>query len=492
MDRIAIVEVSEKGTRLEILESRVGRYNYLLRKFDEFPIGAEIEEEKLLRPKTISRVVSVLTVYREIIQSYGVEKIIGFATEWIVKARNQKGFFEEIYNNTGVTFSIMEEDECIKNIFLGFNNTIDVSKGYGIYVGNYCTYVMKYNRRAILDYFVLPYGIINLAAENLGLAEMTEKVVEKLKEVSTLAFESEDSVVGSGKAFINFGRIAKKIAHYPLDIDNNYPIEADLEKDVVSFIKNVDLEKIRKIKGISGTPSEFLSGTAIVDAIYKFYKASTITISTAEIFDGVILSNLNGEPVEKYTDLLGNSFDNYYEFHKDDFSASYRVCNMAAILFKQLKVMHKLPRNYIKPMRIAAYMYNCGKIVNFENSEKHGLYVILNTNIYGASQKDILLAGFICLCQEPDNFNLSEWVKYKDLVTDEDLDAVRKLGVIVKLASALNTSKKNTVDDVVCDILGDSIILKTIVNSDATYDIMQGMKVATDYRKIFKKNLQII
>lgn len=83
-------------------------------------------------------------------------------------------------------------------------------------------------------------------------------------------------------------------------------------------------------------------------------------------------------------------------------------------------------------------------------------------------------------------------MKYKDLLTDEDLNAVRKLGVIVKLAVALNSSKKLVVTDVVCDILGDSIIMKLIVNSDPTYEIMQGMKVAQDYRKFFKKNLQLI
>ena len=83
-------------------------------------------------------------------------------------------------------------------------------------------------------------------------------------------------------------------------------------------------------------------------------------------------------------------------------------------------------------------------------------------------------------------------MKYNSILTDEDLNAVRKLGVIVRLAAALNSSKKLVVTDVMCDILGDSVIMKLIVNSDPTYEIMQGMKVAKDYRKFFKKNLQLI
>lgn len=77
-------------------------------------------------------------------------------------------------------------------------------------------------------------------------------------------------------------------------------------------------------------------------------------------------------------------------------------------------------------------------------------------------------------------------------MTDEDLDAVRKLGVIVKLAVNLNSSRNIIVQDVVCDILGDSIIMKTIVEGDASYEIAEGMKVAPDYKKVYKKSLQII
>ena len=206
----------------------------------------------------------------------------------------------------------------------------------------------------------------------------------------------------------------------------------------------------------------------------------------------MVANNLMVDNQEKLSDLLANSFFNIYEFENKDLTMNNRIANMAGILFKQLKVMHKLPRMYVKPMRVAAYLFDIGKKISFEDYEKHGFYAILNSGLCGVSQKDLLLGAFICECQLADNFSLSKWMKYNDILTDEDLNAVRKLGIIVKLASALNSSKKLVVTDVMCDILGDSVIMKLIVNSDPTYEIMQGMKVAKDYRKFFKKNLQII
>ena len=492
MERIAILQLSEVGTRLLILESKNGRYNYLKENFDSFSIGEEISKEGLLKPATISKIISVFVTYRELIQAYSVNKILGVASDFIVKARNQKGFFEELYNNIGVGFLLLSEDECVKNLFMALNNSIDVSKACSVYIGTYKTYFLKYNRRTIIDYFTLPIGTNNLGEEGESFDAMVDFVLTEIQKNKKFNIEESDIFIGAGDAFINFGRISKKVGHYPIDLDNNYVVEKKLAHDVFKFIKSLDFDKIKKVKGILGGASELLAGIALIEAINKAFNINEIIVSDAKILDGVVLSNLNGEPHEKFTDLLGNSFDNYYEFHKNDFSNNLRVCNMAAILFKQLKVMHKLPRVYVKPMRIAAYMYDCGKQVSFENFEKHGLYTILNSGLRGVSQKDLLLAGFICQSQNPDNFSLAEWMKYKDIVTDEDLDAVRKLGVIIKLAVALNSSKRFSVTDVVCDILGDSIIMKTIVNGDASYDILQGMKVASDYRKIFKKNLQII
>ena len=131
-------------------------------------------------------------------------------------------------------------------------------------------------------------------------------------------------------------------------------------------------------------------------------------------------------------------------------------------------------------------MYDCGKFISFDNYQKNAFYTILNANIAGATQKDILLASFACSCQNIDNFNLAEVMRYKEILTDEDVDAIRKLGVLVNLAVNLNASRKNVINDIICDILGDSIIMKTVVSSDPSFEIMQGMKIADDFKKVFR------
>ena len=87
---------------------------------------------------------------------------------------------------------------------------------------------------------------------------------------------------------------------------------------------------------------------------------------------------------------------------------------------------------------------------------------------------------------------MNDWIRYKDILSEEDLDAVRKIGMIIKLADALDKSKNSVVEDINCDILGDSVILKTVVTGDASFEIMLANKIAPSFKKIFKKNLQVI
>jgi hypothetical protein len=66
------------------------------------------------------------------------------------------------------------------------------------------------------------------------------------------------------------------------------------------------------------------------------------------------------------------------------------------------------------------------------------------------------------------------------------------LALIVRLAEALDKSHRNVVQDVSCDILGDSVIMKTIVTMDASIEIRETAKVGQDFKKVYKKTLEVL
>ena len=503
MNKVALIDLGTSALRLLIVNVKEGGYFEVVEEIEESTkLGKEIEETGVLKPARIAESINVLKMFRRICDSNSISKIISVATSAIKNAKNQNSFLDEIYNSCGFNMTVLTQEDELKALYNGVVNTIDIPKGVVINVAPSFTQVFQYNRRTIVNYETLPVGSINLADKYVDVEDVKEKTKLMLKDVKALVnkvafikdIEPEIQFVGAGDLFKSVGILSRKSSRYSLDLENNYVMTADNFNGVYEFVKTLDVDKTKKLKGVSAERADaILSGMSIIKAFYDCLDIQNITISAYGVREGLIYNNIVPEVNDKpLSDMMGYSLDNIRAFKDREYSNASQVYNLAILLFKQLKVIHKLHRFYVKPLRIAASLFDCGKRIRFENSEKNSFNVILNSNINGVSQREILVAAFAGACQNLDNFNLSDWVKYKDIVTDEDLDAVRKLGTIIKLAVALDKTKAGVVKDISCDILGDSVIMKTVVEGDATFEILEGMKVGTDFRKVFKKYLEVI
>lgn len=503
MEKLAIIKLGAQSIKLSLIDvAPNGYYNLFDEIVENVKLGASVEKDNLIKSSIIIESLTLLKLFRKICDANNVSKIVAVAESFIKFAKNQKSFFDEIYNNTGFAFNILSAEEEVKVIYRGITNLIDISKAIGIYIAPNQTYIMQFNRRTILNTQTIDYGYLNLAEKYIDEMDPEKKSDKMVKDIMfslknnefVAGLEPEISFIGVGSIFESLGKLSKKVSKYSLDIDNNYVITKESFDGVYDVVKSLDLDKTKKLKGISEDRADVLaSGLAIVKALMDMCNMPNISVCANGFDEGIIAQSLPVESAERISsDMLTTSLETIRTFYDRELSNTTNVYNLAIILFKQLKVIHKLSRNYVKPLRIASSMYNCGTRIGFEDFAKNSFEIIVNSKLNGASQKDILVAAFACKAQNLENLNLAEWMKYKDILTDEDLDAVRKLGVIIKLASSMDKSRMGNISDVTCDILGDSIIMKTIVKSDASFDIMQAQKVGNDFKRVFKKTLQVI
>ena len=69
---------------------------------------------------------------------------------------------------------------------------------------------------------------------------------------------------------------------------------------------------------------------------------------------------------------------------------------------------------------------------------------------------------------------------------------MKKLGAILRLAESFDHTKGNVIADISCDILGDSVIMKTIAVGDNTYEIEKAQEGAKEFEKFFRKKIEIL
>ena len=502
MEKIALVKLSGSDLSVKFVEMTKNKsfvvYNEICMPVD---LAKDFYDDYFIKPAVVKEVVSILQVYKQLIDREEVVDTICYTTSLLNEAKNNNGFLNEIAGITGLKFRVLSPEEELNYVYTAIINTFNKPKALIVHLSAFETSFMLYNRRNVLNTKVVNYGYINAYNdaqehdEKYAIEKVKSTIASALKENEWITnLQEEFEVVCTGEMFEGFGEISRKASKYPVDMAHNYEFNKENFGKVYSAIMAQDLTKTTKVKGVplelcKYLPYTFEAMNTIVPAINK----DVFAVSKTNEADGLLFNYVLPLTIEKpISDTLGYSLQVINEYYDRKPNNALHVYELSMILFKQLKVLHKLGRSYIKVLRIASYLYASGLRVNYSQREKAAFDIILNSEIYGASHKEIVLAAFVVLIRDADNFSLSDWVKYRDLVTEEDLAAVKKLAVILKVAESLDVTAFGNVVDINCDILGDSVIMKTIVNADSSLEIKNAMLNANEFRKAFKKNLEIL
>ncbi len=504
LEKIAIIDLGSNTARLLLVNIKEGGYFQIVDQLKEAPrLGEGMESDGFLKPARIHETIKTLKMFRKLCDANGIEKIIAVATAAVRRAKNQRSFLDEVSATCGIRIRVLSAEEEAIYVYRGVINTMDIPKGIILEIGGGSTKIVYYNRRNLLNYATLPFGAITLTelfcSDNSAPEVQTQKIeeffIEQLSKIDWLKdVDPEVQLIGVGGSFRNLCRMTKIMKKYPLRAIHNYVISDNDFTHTYELLRGLDLDRKKKIKGLSSSRADILpSAFAAISAFKKYMNLKDIVISGSGLRTGLLFNYALPATIDKpISDVLVYSLNSLVSFYGCDQTHTERVVNLAVQLFKQLRVLHKFPRQYLKILKVAAYLSETGKRVSFYNYEKHSGYIILNSNIYAISHRDLVMASFVASNTAIEDINLFDWAKYRDLVNDEDMDSVRKMGIILRIASVLDRSLSCVVNGINCDILGDSVIMKTEVEGDASLEINSALEVGADFRKIFKKNLEIL
>ena len=85
-----------------------------------------------------------------------------------------------------------------------------------------------------------------------------------------------------------------------------------------------------------------------------------------------------------------------------------------------------------------------------------------------------------------------EFQRYKSMLTEEDINAVYKLGVILKIAESFDRSMCGLITGINCDVLGDSVIMQTVSDSDCSLEIQDALSCKNQFKAAYGKTLEIL
>jgi exopolyphosphatase/guanosine-5'-triphosphate,3'-diphosphate pyrophosphatase len=504
LEKAVLIEMCPASVKMTTISLIGGAYFKKSNKISEtIRFDEDIYENQSISIAKLNECIKHLNMFKELCEFNTIIRIYCVASPIFLNVKNARGLFEEISNSTGFNFNILNDEDEVKYVYNAILNSVEPNKAVILYINPNNTLIVNFAKRNILSTHILDFGANSLAfkfkdrtdTENI-IKEMKQEVKEKLKQINLEINLEEIGFIGAGQYFLALSRLVRKITRYPLDQDNNFCVTKQNFDKAFNILKENGFDRTKRLAtNISNERLDnIMSGFIIMEAFFETYSNENFYITTKKISDAIIASKILKETtVESNTaDVLETSLENIRYYYNIEDSNSEWVYNFTKNLFKQTGIIHKLTRKHFKALRIAAAMYDCGKRVDFENHSKYSKDIILNSKIYGASHKDIVTAAFACQFQNLENFQLAEWIKFKNIIDEDDLTAARKIGVLIKLSESLDCNKQQKISDVNCDILGEIVIIKVKTNADASYEMIEAEKVSPAFKKVFNKDFQII
>ncbi len=503
MEKVALIDLGSNTARLVIYDILDGGFFVVSEERREAVRLGETEADGSLKQTRIMQAIATLKSFKEICTIKNVDRILAVATAAVRRAANQKTFLSDVYNATGIRVTVVSEEEEAHYVYQGVINTMEIPRGLIMEIGGGSTKFVYYNRRTILHTHIFEFGAVTLTNMFVSADKTPEQCSDDMVAYVKQQFEQVDwfkevdpdtQLIGVGGSCRNLARIIRKVKKYPLDMVHNYNMNVEDFDYVYNMIRTLDLDKKRRIKGLSSARADvFPSALAVIKAFVDYMGFTSIVASGSGLREGVMFNYIVPQTLEKpISDVLGYSLNCFARHMNVDIAHADQTFNLCVQLFKQLRVLHKFPRAYVKVLRVCAILHDIGKTFKFYNNSKHTSYMILNSNLYGISHKDIVLAAMVTDVNNKEGQSLTDWAKYSCILSSEDVEAVRKLSVILRLAIALDYGMRGAVTELSCDVLGDSVIMKTELNGDASLEMNATNVVAMDFKKVFKKNLEIL
>lgn len=504
MEKIGIIDLGSNSARLVIVNLFQDGYYMVEDELKESVcLGHDMDRDGFLKPQRVAETIKTLKMFKRLCDASGVTRIIAVATAAVRRAKNQRSFLDEIQATCGIRVSVLSEEEEATLVYRGVINSMDIPKGIILEIGGGSTKIVYYNRRTILNYATLPFGTVTLTDlfndDGVSPKEQTAKIeeffTEQFKKIEWLSeIDVDIQMIGVGGSFRSLYKMNKLVRKYPLNTVHNYSFTVEDFTAVYEMVRVLDVEKRKRIRGLSPERADIMpAAMAIIKSFTNYLHIDSFVTGGCGLREGIMINQALPITVERpLSDVMGYSLNTLVKYYGCDEKHVEHVVRLSVQLFKQLRVLHKFPRTFLKVLKIAASLHDCGMRVRYYNHQKHSRYIVLNASIYGATHREIVLAAFVAGCHRKEDITPAEWSQFKDIISDEDLDIVKKLGVLLRIAESLDRSGMGVVTGINCDVLGDSVIMKTEITGDAALEIRQAMLAGGEFKCSFKKNLEIL
>ncbi len=499
MSLTGIIDIGSNSIRLSLIRMLDNGSFFVIDEQKSTPrLANSLDRNGNMKKEGIKELVFHLREFLDICVSYQTDEVIAIGTAALRMAKNQQEIIASVNKELGLEVDIISGHE---EAFLGYiavAHTMDMGNAYLIDIGGGSTEVSLVQNGQITATHSFPFGAVTMSNHfQAGSdAENLKKVIPQIKNEfsSILGPESprDIEVVGIGGTIRNIAGIHQSKTGYTLPITHNYYMTISETTGVIQSLSLMTLAQRKKLDGLSkGRADVIVPGGAILVALLETVNAKRLRISGRGLRDGVFYARVLRQtitPVPVLQNSVRNILVRYFEAKE---LAEHRT-RLALQMFRDAAATGLVPPDSERILYTAAQLHRIGVRVDFYHYESHTFYLLLNSAVYGLSHREILLAAAAAAYNGKSKIRKLCAPYMPTIITEAELDLAARLGVLVKMAEALDRRHEQRVMNASIMMNGQVLELYLPDTNEADVEWSNAQNLSPHVKKVFGKELKVI
>jgi len=499
--RMGIIDLGSNSGRLIIMEVNPdGAYKMLTEAKSNIRLVGGMEHSELVDQLAVKRLFKAMHNFRQLCLINGVNQIVAVGTEALRRAANGQEILDRLEQELGISVRVISGQEEAYLAYLGVINTMAVSDGIVVDVGGGSTEIACFRERELLQTASLPIGAVNLSERFLKhdpplaeeLAQMKAAISDQIQPLVNKLPRPVGEIIGVGGTIRALAKIDRRMRRYSLGTLHYYSLSADRLSDIYHDLALSSMRQRLEMGGLSHDRADIIvGGAAVITCLVDALKAEELLVSGSGLREGLFYQQLFAPKPPVVENVLDFSIANFIRFYDLDLEHARQVRRLSLKLFDELRPLHGLDEEERKILGLTALLHDCGLVVDYYHHPEHSYYLILNYGLNGLTHKELIYCALIASLHEPGHYR-KFWQEHRDLLDLEDINNIKKLAALLRLAEGLDRQEAGLVRDLECQIFTDRVQIRVSAGLAADTEIYCGNLNGDLFKKVYQRKLEII
>ena len=497
MKRTGIIDIGSNSMRLSIIQEFAGGgYSVLDEQKSSPRLAGEINPSGDLSARGISELILHLEEFLSLSRSYEVDRLLAIGTAALRMANNRDRICAEVQQALGLRIDIISGEQEALLGFMAVKHTLPVSDALLVDIGGGSTEVTWVREGQLLASRSFPFGAVTVSkwrspGHAAALTEWLATVRALLAESRLVTDSGPMEIIGIGGTIRNIGQVYQAQHSYPLSQTHNFLMTGAQVQETVAFLADMPLSRRRKTEGLSKDRADLIvPGGAIVLALLQLTKSPSLRISGRGVRDGLFFSSREDATVTTGDDILDASIGSLLSHFGVTKVHAAHVAKLAQTLFEAATAAGLLPTDCNRILRTASLLHRIGAYVSYYHYERHTFYLIVNSAIYGLSHREIVLSAAVAAYNGRSKMR-KLCLPYLSMLQEHDLDLAARLGVLVRLAEALDRRHAGCVPHITARFDHERFEIWLPGGCDAQVEVSAMLALGSHVKKVFGRTLTI-